>query len=103
MGFHGDHLDEFMHAIINYLLRTYSSIRTPPDRLEGAILEHTRSVCPQVDQIGPQVKKRKLKEKILRYRAEVLAYIYSSFCLVREHELFGLPTAFLAIQSDARK
>lgn len=59
LGLHGEQGAESIHARINCLLRTYSSIRKPLDRLKGVVLEHNRSVCPAVAESRPLAKKRK--------------------------------------------
>lgn len=64
LGFYGEQQTESIHARMDSLLRTCSSIRKPPDRRKRAVLEHYWSVCiVQVDQIMSQLKKRKLKQE----------------------------------------
>ena len=59
MGFHSEQGAESIHARFNSMLRTYSNIRNPLERLGKVVQEHNLKNLPQLLNLRPIVKRRK--------------------------------------------
>ena len=75
LGFHGEQGAESTHARFNTLMRTYSSIRNPLDRLKAVVKEHNKSVMPHAG--GTASPSSEKKEDCNNRLISVIDKIYS--------------------------